>query len=101
MAPARMPKEDVVSWKAAAGAGFGEFVEVAFTHFFGVAGGVVVPGFLFGGGEDAFFGTADALVGVHAFEQELGGADGDFRGGLGADLEVFRKRPWICRSSNT
>ena len=75
--------------EAAAGAVFGVVVafDFAFAHLFGVAGGVVVAGFLFGGGEDALFGAAEALVGVHAFEEELGGADGDLGLGFGVDVE--------------
>jgi len=61
--------------------------EFAFAHAFGVLTGLVVAGFLFCGGEAALFGSADALVGVHAFEEEFGGADGGFGFGFGADLE--------------
>ena len=35
----------------------------------------------------AFFGAADALVSVHAFEKELGGADSDFGGRFAVDLQ--------------
>src|SRR5438067_11200178 len=53
--------------------------DLAFAHLFGVTAGFVGAGFLFGGGEDPLFGSAESLVGVHAFEEKLGGADGGFR----------------------
>ena len=49
--------------------------------------GVYVSLLLFGGGEAAFFAAADALVGGHAFKEELGGGDGDFGLGFGGDVE--------------
>ncbi len=82
--------------EAAAGAVAGGFIalDLAFAHAFGVVGGLVVTGFFLGGGEAALFGAADAFVGIHAFEEELGGADGCFGFGFRADLErerVFRR----------
>ena len=54
------PDQSAGYWlvEAAAGAVFGVVVafDLAFAHFFGVAGGFVGAGFFFGGGEDAFFG---------------------------------------------
>jgi hypothetical protein len=46
--------------EAAAGAVFGVVVAfgLAFAHLFGVAGGFIGAGFLFGRGEDALFGAA-------------------------------------------
>src|SRR5882757_11491555 len=75
--------------EAAAGAVFGVVVAfgLAFAHLFGVAAGFVVAGFLLGCGEDALFGAAEALVGVHAFEEKLGGADGYLGFGFGVDFE--------------
>src|SRR6202051_699431 len=75
--------------EAAASAVFGVLVAfgLAFAHLFGVAGGFVGAGFFLGGGEDALFGAAEALVGVHAFEEKLGGADGDFGLGFCSDFE--------------
>jgi len=61
--------------------------DLAFAHTLGVVGGLVVSGFLFGGREAALFGSADAFVGVHAFEEKLGCADGGFGFGFCADLE--------------
>jgi hypothetical protein len=74
--------------EASSGAGFGVVVGGGFAvaEFFGEAGGVFVAGFLLAGGEDALFGAGEALVGVHAFEEELGGGDGDFGFGLGVDM---------------
>src|SRR5277367_3001815 len=75
--------------EAAAGAVACGFValDLAFAHALGVVGGLVVAGFFLGGGEAPLFGAADALVGVHAFEEELGGADGDFGFSFRAELE--------------
>src|SRR5882757_5042000 len=75
--------------ETAAGAVFGVVVAfgLAFAHFFGVAAGFVGAGFLFGCGKDALLGAAEALVGVHAFEEEFGGADGYLGFGFGVDFE--------------
>src|SRR5437899_5171292 len=87
----RQPPNDSGSWlvEAAAGAVFGVVVafDLAFAHLFGVAAGFVGAGLLFGCGEDALFGAAEALVGVHAFEEELGGADGYLRFRFDVDFE--------------
>src|ERR1700730_18570879 len=68
------------SWlvEAAAGAVFGVVfaLGLAIADFFGVTAGLVGAGLLFGCGEDALLGAAEALVSVHAFEEKLGGADG-------------------------
>ena len=90
--------------EAATGAitnGFFAF-DLAFAHALGVVGGLVVSGFLFGGGEAAFFGAADAFVGVHAFEEKLGCADGGFGFGFCADLEwreLFEESLYLFNSS--
>ena len=75
--------------EASPGAVFGVVIAfgLAFAHLFGVAAGFVVAGFFLGGREDALFGAAETLVGVHAFEEEFGCADGEFRGGLWSDFE--------------
>ena len=65
--------------EAAAGSVFGVVVafDLAFTHLFGVLRGLIVARLLFGGAEGALFGAAETLVGVHSFEEKLGGAYGD------------------------
>ncbi len=75
--------------EASSGSGFGIFVafRFAFADLFGVAARLVVAGFFLAGGEDALLGAGEALVGVHAFQQELGGGDGDLGAGLGVDLQ--------------
>jgi hypothetical protein len=45
---------------------------------------------LFTGAEDPFFVASDALVGVQAFEDELGGGDLDLRAFFGTNIE-FRQ----------
>src|SRR6202043_2066792 len=75
--------------EAAAGAVFGVVVAfgLAFAHLLGVGAGLLGAGFLFRCGEDALFGAAEALVGVHAFEEKLGGADSDLGFGFCVDFE--------------
>ena len=59
----------------------------AFAGSLGEGGGVFVAAALFAGGEGTGFGAGDLLVGGHAFEEELGGGDGDFDRGAGVDLQ--------------
>src|SRR5271168_4371166 len=75
--------------EAAAGTVAGGFVafNLAFAHLFGVLAGLVDALFLFGGREAALFGAAEALVGVHAFEEKLGCAYGDLGFGFAVDVE--------------
>src|SRR5215471_3956316 len=63
---------------------------LAFAHALGVACGLFDALLLFSRGEAAFLGAADALMSIHAFKEELGGADGD----LGRCLAVidFQRR---------
>jgi hypothetical protein len=77
--------------EAAAGAVAGYVVEVAVLEAFAgslaYVGGFFVAASFFAGAEGAGFGAGDLLVGGHAFEEELGGGDGDFYRGAGVDLE--------------
>ena len=82
--------------KAPAGAVFGQHIEflLSVACFFGIVDGLIDALFLFRGREDALFGAADSLVGVHAFEKEFSGADGDLRRRVAVDLqgrELFKE----------
>ena len=83
----RMPSLPLV--EASTGAVAGGFVafDLSFAHALGVVGGVVGALLLFGGGEAALFGTAQALVGSHAFKEKFGCAYCDLWFGLAVDLK--------------
>ena len=68
---------------------------------FGVLGGLVGAGFLFGGGEGLLFGAGEAFVGGHAFEEKLAAETRMVAGGALFKLEgaEFIEEAWICWSS--